>query len=245
MNIVLFDAGETDRPLPLYDPRARHIVKILRKGAGDSFEAGIVNGNSGRAVIRGITETELLFDFVPSGDGRPLYPVRLIVGFPRPIQLKRLLRDAASLGVGEVHLAGTELGEKSYMKSTLVERGAAEVSLREGSSQAKSTHVPSLFMHESVPQCLASLERGGGTRLVMDNISPEIPLSRLEERLPAEKLAVPVYAAVGSERGWTDSERRALCAAGFLPCSLGKRVLRTETAVTVCISLILSKLGYI
>ena len=64
---------------------------------------------------------KLFYDFVPETDGKELFPLKMIIGFPRPIQLKRLLRDIAALGVCEVHLTGTELGEKSYMQSNLVE----------------------------------------------------------------------------------------------------------------------------
>ena len=52
----------------------------------------------------------------------PCYKIKLIVGISRPIQLRRLLRDVVSLGVAEIHLTGTELGEKSYLKSNLLEK---------------------------------------------------------------------------------------------------------------------------
>ena len=55
----------------------------------------------------------------------------------------------------------------------------------------------------------------------------------------------PVIAAIGSERGWTDAERDMLEQNSFTLCSMGKRVLRTETAATVSASIILSSLGYL
>ncbi|WP_162510898.1 RsmE family RNA methyltransferase, partial [Treponema endosymbiont of Eucomonympha sp.] len=51
------------------------------------------------------------------------------------------------------------------------------------------------------------------------------------------------WAAVGSERGWTERERGALTEAGFTLCSLGERVLRTETAATAAAALILDAMG--
>jgi RsmE family RNA methyltransferase len=51
------------------------------------------------------------------------------------------------------------------------------------------------------------------------------------------------YAAIGSERGWTDNERSLFKEAGFAWCSMGIRVLRTETAATVAMSLILQSMG--
>ena len=54
-----------------------------------------------------------------------------------------------------------------------------------------------------------------------------------------------LVAAIGSERGWTDKERDFLVEKGFTLCSMGERILRTETAATVAGSIILSQLGLI
>ena len=125
MNICLFSQDEISQPLPLRDERAQHILKVLHKDVGDTFTAGIIGGQSGVAKITGRGEEGISFEFAAGGDGKPLTNLEMIIGFPRPIQLKRLLRDIAALGVCRVHLTGTDLGEKSYMQSNLVEHGAA------------------------------------------------------------------------------------------------------------------------
>ena len=51
-----------------------------------------------------------------------------------------------------------------------------------------------------------------------------------------------MVAAIGSERGWTAAERRLFCEAGFTLCSMGQRVLRTETAATTATAIILSQM---
>lgn len=146
MNICLFKQEELNRPLSIKDERGEHIIKILHKKEGDTFSAGVINGMAGTATIKKIENGEITFDFAPDSEGKNLYPLKMIIGFPRPIQLKRLLRDIAALGVQEVHLTGTELGEKSYMQSNLVEHGTAYQMLLDGTVQAASTHVPDLFL---------------------------------------------------------------------------------------------------
>ncbi|MBQ5536730.1 MAG: RsmE family RNA methyltransferase, partial [Treponema sp.] len=47
------------------------------------------------------------------------------------------------------------------------------------------------------------------------------------------------------ERGWTERERDFLESASFSLCSMGNRVLRTETAVTVASSIILDRMGFL
>lgn len=252
VNIVLFEEGELASPLPLCDHRVKHIQKILKKGVGDSFDAGIVNGAAGTAEIRSVSPQGMEFRFEASGDGKPLHPVTMIIGFPRPIQLKRLLRDIASLGVSQVHLCGTELGEKSYLKATLSQPEELTAMLKDGSIQAKSTHVPQVFVHQDVASCLdfvagnTCIHVAGNPRIyvALDNIEPTASLQGfLSSKFSADEVKrAGVVAAIGSERGWTDNERQLFRKKGFTLCSMGERVLRTETAATTAVAIILSNM---
>ncbi len=245
MNIVLFSETEISKPLALSDSRCKHILNILHKKTGDSFTSGIIGGKAGKAVITNIDENFLYFSFEPETDGNPLKPVIMIIGFPRPIQLKRLFRDMAGLGVSQLHLVGTELSEKSYLKSNMIVNGEAETALLEGTMQAKSTHVPELFVHESVAKCIQELKNQNPEciKILLDNIEPECSLSLKMEKALKTKNHFPVIAAIGSERGWTDKERKLFRQNGYSLCSMGNRVLRTETAATVAASIILEKSG--
>jgi RsmE family RNA methyltransferase len=241
MNIVLFE-GEPF--FPRNDDRYQHIRKILKKGSGDRFFAGIVDGPEGEATITALDDAGLSFSFAPARDARGLYPVHLVVGFPRPIQLKRLLRDVASLGVASVTLAGTDLGEKSYRDSTLVDRGAARAGLLEGCSQAGATSVPRLEMMNSIDAALDSFRALGRVRIILlDTERPDCPLYRSPE-LARVSEATPLALFIGSERGWTTRERALFRDAGASVCSLGSRILRTETACAAAIAIALSGAGF-
>lgn len=272
MNICLFSEDEIDKTLEWNDERAIHLNKVLHKKTGDTFSAGIINARAGTATITetiphenpktGKIELSYKFTFAPESDGKKLFPLKMIVGFPRPIQLKRLLRDVAGLGTAEIHLTGTELGEKSYMQSTLVERGAAAKMLLDGTVQAASTHIPELFLHTSLAECLKTLfpenqssaPQKQNARFALDNVKPESSLQKLVSQFrdsleknesPSPAYDAEIFAAIGSERGWTDSERSLLTQNGFTLCSMGNRILRTETAATVSASIILSTLGFL
>lgn len=221
--------------------------------------ARLFNSQGASSVPSGTAHTNL------QDRSKPLLPMTLIVGFPRPIQLRRLLRDAASLGCKAVHLTGTELGDKNYMKSTLVERGAAEKMLWDGAVQAGSTYVPRLQMHKTLAECLDVFSGGCGAATdlasagaqpkaelsadgvadsgnraarclaALDNVRPVCSLlAFLQNRADASETAFAgkrhVALAIGSERGWTESERDLLCGRGFTLCGMGERILRTETA---------------
>ena len=241
MNICLFTEEECTRIIPRKDERAEHIIKVLHKNTGDSFDAGIIGGKAGKATITNISNDGISFSFVPESDGKPLYPLTLIIGFPRPIQLRRLLRDVAGLGAEQVILVGTELGEKSYLKSNVVQDGGAYQMLLDGTAQAASTHIPELSVEESLEKALSRLQ----------DFAPDSALVALDNRRATNSLSKwlnqtnpnKVVAAIGSERGWTEHERDILERYGFTLCSMGTRVLRTETATTVASSIILDKFG--
>ncbi len=266
MNICLFESHEIGQPLPLRDERAQHIIKILHKKTGDSFYAGIIDGPDGQATITAINSApqksadgkkefasgSLEFIFTPNTNPVPLYPLTMVIGFPRPIQLKRLLRDIAGLGVQNIHLTATELGEKSYLNSELAKPSECRKMLLEGVEQAGGTCIPKVFFHHSLKECLDVVkaeyqDAGCANCLCLDNINPSMSLGAyLEKSLLAPgsaKNLVPVVAAIGAERGWTDKERAMFRERGFSLISMGSRILRTETACTVAASLILSRMG--
>ena len=276
MNICLFAQEEIDRPLKASDSRAIHIKKILHKGAGDTFAAGIIGQSAGLAKITSIggncsqgqnaaddgADGDIFFDYEAQSDGKPLNPLHMIIGFPRPIQLKRLLRDMAALGVSSVRLCGTELGEKSYLKARLSEPEEVYKMLLDGTVQAASVHVPKPYVYPSLSACLdeiggqdvlqgqnegalsksdASPKSAAPLLLALDNVGAAQSLdSFLKDNPPAAR---PVFAAIGSERGWSPAERALLEERGFVRLGMGSRIMRTETAATVSASLILSAMG--
>lgn len=282
MNIFLFRPDELSKSIALKDERVQHLIKVLHKKVGDNFFAGIIEGDVGTATITRIgnkTDDDggtVDFSFTPDDKRSPdrskqLLPITLIVGFPRPIQLRRLLRDVAGLGCETVHLTGTELGDKNYMKSTLVERGAAEQMLYDGTVQAGSTHIPKLEIHKSLSECLdcisgkisanseASAGAGNNLLIALDNVRPACSLLAFLRKASVSIDALAnsadskctargestrhIVLAIGSERGWTEHERDLLCECGFTLCGMGERILRTETAATAAVAITVAMCG--
>jgi 16S rRNA (uracil1498-N3)-methyltransferase len=242
MNVILFEPDEIGKPLSRFDPRGEHVLKVLKKKEGERFEAGIVDGSLGEAVLDEIGEKQLRFSFNPIGESPSLYPVRIVIGFPRPIVLRRLLKDLSTLGVESISLAAGDTGEKSYLDSNFLKGKAPRDALVDGAMQGFTTRLPSLSVYPSLDRylaSLASLDESPGSRVCLDNRDPETRFSGLEGA------ASPMTVAVGSERGWSDRERGLFAKAGFVSAGLGDRVLRTETACTVAVILALEKLGII
>lgn len=157
MNLILFRQDELGKPIPKRDERAIHLIKVLHKTAGDTFDAGLLNGPLGQGRITAIEpDGALLVDLDLNIPPPPRHPLRVAVGFPRPIQLRRLLRDLSSLGVSYIDLLVTELGEKSYQDTTLLTDGGAEQALIEGAIQSRDTSLPVIKTYRSLKAWLAA-----------------------------------------------------------------------------------------
>ena len=242
MNLILFEEHEKNSLLPKYDARAVHLIKILRKKEGSEFEAGIIGGMSGKGKIEKINhDGSINFSLDLMQPPLQRLPVRMAVGFSRPIQIRRILRDLSSLGISAIDLFGTELGEKSYRKTNLLNDGGARTALIEGASQSRDTSLPELAVFYSLKEWLERKpwEKSPQPAILAaaDNVRPNGALAEI--KCEGHSLVI----AVGSERGWSDNERSLLESAGFLRLSLGTRSLRTETACIAAAVLALTQQG--
>jgi 16S rRNA (uracil1498-N3)-methyltransferase len=243
VNILILEAAEVGARIPRGDRRWSHVKKILKKGPGDRLAAGLADGLLGEAVVRELDDSSLVLDFEPGPEPPALAPLRLILGFPRPIQAARILKDLTSLGVEEIHLTATELGEKSYAQSSIFRDRDFRGQLLEGAEQSGNPRLPKVFTHWNLRLCLQALEaRASAAPAPGDRIFLH-PYGPTESLGAATSFEAPLTLAVGSERGWTENEVAQLRAAGYAPRSLGRRILKTETAVLAATVLGLAKLG--
>lgn len=261
MNIILLRQEELSGgnfSFAKTDERFLHIKKVLKLGAGAVFKAGIIDGEKGTAEITSFSDELLTARFTVAdkadggADDSVLPPIRLILGFPRPIQLRRILRDVAGLGIEALYLTGTELGEKSYLQADIAAETEIERLLIDGCSQAGDTHIPKVYRAYSVRHFFDRYE---------DDIRPDHLRAVLDVPFQIEQgdtLCVPamyplpqlqwdgrqtLWLAVGNERGWSLNERLLFAKKQFTAYTMGRRILRTETAVTSAVAVCLANSG--
>jgi RsmE family RNA methyltransferase len=238
VNIILFSPPEVELPLPGKDARARHILQVLRRRPGDTFDAGLINGPRGKGTLLALErDGALRLSFAWGGSPPALPPICLVVGLPRPQTARDILREGASLGVARMEFVRTERGEPSYARSTLWLSQEWHNLLVAGAAQAFTTRLPEVRHGHPLAAALAG-RPAGETRLALDNYEGAGALGATA--VPPE---AGVTLALGAERGWTAGERTLLRNHGFVFVHLGDRVLRTETACIAAISLLRAKLG--
>ncbi len=241
MNLVLFEPAELDRPLPRRDRRAVHLVAVLRRGVGDTFDAGLVNGPRGKGTVTALTADTLTFTFAWGPPPAARTALALVVGLPRPQTARDILRDATTLGATALHFVRTEKSDPGYGQSTLWSSGEWRRHVLAGAEQAFDPAIPDVTFSHPLAETLGLLAASPSppaTRLALDNYESAAALS--DFHVLREK---SVVLAIGAERGWSAAERAALRAHGFALVHLGARVLRTESAVTAALAIVRAKLG--
>lgn len=231
MNIILIDPAEvSNQRVILRDRRSEHIRNVLGAAIGATLRTGLINGPMGSSTVISITADAV--ELATSHHGPP--PERpatdLILALPRPIMLKRIFSQAATFGVRRIYLINASRVEKSFFSASLLEEKNYYPLLLHGLEQAVDTMVPGVSIHKRfrpfVEDLLPRLVNDCPVRLAAHPGS--FPLLPQTVALP---LTERIVMAIGPEGGWVDFEIDMFRAVGFQPFSMGRRILRVDSAV--------------
>ena len=235
MNLVLINKEESVRGMPIEDPRAVHLTQTVGLQTGKTFFVGIKNEFRGLATIQEINQ-RLVFTVEWEKEKQVRLPLELLVGLPRPQTAKKILYDAASLGIHRIIFFVSEKGDPGYLSSSLWKNNEWEDFLLRGTEQACSCQVPEVIHVSSIEEGLKLLNPKSW-RVCLDPYTAKDPLKTNMSKFSFGTLAI------GPERGWSDDERSVLKINGFNFYHLGDRILRVETACTAGSILMLAELN--
>ncbi|MBW2658549.1 MAG: 16S rRNA (uracil(1498)-N(3))-methyltransferase [Deltaproteobacteria bacterium] len=234
MNIILAESDEiTDKQIRLIDYRAEHIIKVLRSQVGDMVRFGIISGGRGQAEIIDLKKKYPFFvdlSIEISDLQVTVPPVDLILALPRPIMLKRILSQVTALGVGTIHLVNANRVEKSFWEASIVAENRFRPYLLQGLEQAVDTRLPRISLHRRFKPFIEDFFPTIKDRCQVSIIAHPGSQSTLQQNVERESGRVAL--AVGPEGGWVDYEVGKFREQGFIDCSIGKRILKVDTAVT-------------
>ncbi|GAB4412683.1 MAG: 16S rRNA (uracil(1498)-N(3))-methyltransferase [Thermodesulfovibrionales bacterium] len=232
--------------LPLKEPsekihitgeRARYITTVLRCREGDEILIFDGKGTSYRTIINNITKKEVLVELsgvIPCDTESPLDLV-LIQGILRGEKMDIVIQKTTELGVKEIIPAITERSQIRETRKLSRWRKIAE----EASRQCGRTIVP--VIHELIPfndifssasPCSPYFRKYNGLLFWEDR---GIKITEVKERLGG---CQSLIIAIGPEGGFTREEVRAAERRDFIVASLGRRILRAETAAISAVTMI-------
>lgn len=220
----LRDAGP-DLELP---PGAARHVQVLRLQPGAPVVLFDGHGGEWSAQVERIGRQSVqvrLGAFVDVDRELPL-PVTLALGMPANDRMDTLVEKACELGAAAIQpllcersvlrLAG-ERAERKVAHWQAVAVAACE--------QCGRTRVPAIAPVRSLPEWLAGLAMPAGERRLLMSLDDARPLA--EATAGARSALVSLS---GPEGGLAPAEERLARERGFVPVSLGPRVLRADTA---------------
>jgi RsmE family RNA methyltransferase len=227
VNLLIFEAGELNASgqLPLSGRRLQHLNDILKLKAGDSLRVGELEGAIGSATVVAIDQHQALLSLKLDAAPPPALELTVVLALPRPKMLRRILRGLAESGVKDIHLINSYRVEKSYWQSPLLSEASLREALLAGLEQAMDTTLPWVQLHRRF-------------RPFAEDLLPALCQGR--ESLLADPLAEQHYPSVpdapglliiGPEGGFIPFEVKMLVAAGARGVTLGRRILRVETAL--------------
>ena len=173
----------------------------------------------------------------------PRPQVDLLLAMPRPKVLKRLWAQLAALGVGRIVLLRAEKVERYYFDSHVIAPEFYDKLLREGLQQARCTHMPQV----SVEPLFKPFVEDRMNSLFSDHLrllADPSGMRCLGDFAPSVSDHARTVLAVGPEGGWTPYEIDLLREHGFELFGLGRRILRTDTAVVGLLTLFAQMTGF-
>jgi 16S rRNA (uracil1498-N3)-methyltransferase len=246
------NSGPLDKNMALNGGTGPEIVeqlsRVLRAKAGDRvvlvpLERGNNKNEAGHLfeyhyVIETAHKKEVSLSFtekVRNANELP-FSLGLVLCLPnKPDKLSLILQKAVELGVSWVHLVTSDF---SRMKHALREERLLKI-MTEAAEQSERALVPTLMMGGTLRDYL----RGSPENLFIameredSRTLPEVLEGRDDGRDNDESGSRDVLILIGPEGGFSYEEKNAIHERGLTCFTLGKRVLRMETAAVVALGI--------
>jgi 16S rRNA (uracil1498-N3)-methyltransferase len=161
---------------------------------------------------------------------KPSLEVTLLLAIVKFDAFEWAIEKATELGVSKIVPLAAARSEKGLLAAATKRSERWRKILLEASQQSRRLSVPHLE-GLTKPECaFVSCKSGAG--VMLSELSTAHPLRAVLAGLAGANAVM----TIGPEGGWTDAEFAAAESAGFRQASLGKLILRTETAVIAALA---------
>ncbi|MBQ8956758.1 MAG: 16S rRNA (uracil(1498)-N(3))-methyltransferase [Lachnospiraceae bacterium] len=214
-----------------------HIKNVLRMKPGEVIS--VSDGNSGneyRCHIEGFTDDAVhcRLDFIKEAGTELPVRVYLFQSLPKGDKMELVIQKAVELGVTEVIPVASKrcvvkLDDKKaaakVMRWNSIANAAAKQSMRQT--------VPEVREVMDFDEALSYAEKCD-VKLIPYELAEDF--SRTRQIISGLKPGCSVAVFIGPEGGYAEEEIAGAQAKGVIPITLGRRILRTETAAMVVLS---------
>ncbi|MGN0181702.1 MAG: 16S rRNA (uracil(1498)-N(3))-methyltransferase [Candidatus Ornithomonoglobus sp.] len=220
----------TDTEIIIDSEDAKHIKKVLRLGEGDEITVCDGRGIDYSARIREIDSSRVICDILDSRrcDTEPKVKVTLYQGLPKAAKMDYIIQKTTELGITKIVPAKMSRCvvklENEAAERKKVERW--QKIAYEAAKQSGRGAVPEVAMPMTVDEIIDELQNAD-LAFAPYECEQETRLKAVLENAGNVK---NVSFIIGPEGGFDITEIEKLKAAGIQTITLGRRILRTETA---------------
>ncbi len=209
---------------------AHHVGRVLRAQPGQVYE--LSDGAHVRlGRVENVTRDEVefaLLEEIPSY--QPTVHTTLLLAIVKFDAFEWALEKATELGVATIVPVATARSEKGLIAGAAKRAERWQKILAGASEQSRRVRVPEL--QGATRTADAFRAASADLKVLLSERERAQSLKEILARAHPQRVAL----AIGPEGGWTDEEFAEAGAAGFREASMGKMILRTETAVTAALA---------
>ena len=228
-----FFAEHISDEMTLSEEESRHARNVLRLAEGDEVTLFDGSGKEYSAIVTAVAKGGISVHVVrESASGRePKTWVFLLIGALKGDKTELVVQKATELGVSRIGVFSSRYCS-AYMNGNKLER--LNRVAREAAKQCLRASVPRVEYFETLEEALRA-----GAECVTRLFACEF----ISETEKAIDTGATVCAVVGSEGGFAEEEYALAQRLGYCGVSLGKRILRAETAAIALVSVIMHEAG--
>lgn len=212
---------------------AEHLVRVLRVEPGQVYEISD-NRDLYLAEIETARKSVVSFRVREKFASQPVpVAITLAAALIKFDRFEWLIEKATELGVSVIQPFEAARSERGLVDASQKRHVRWEKIAMEASQQSRRVHLPRI---ERVVPFAKALEATAKLKLLLDEdpAAPGLLAGLPRERTPADDVAL----LLGPEGGWTAEEREQAVQSGWVPCSVGRTILRAETAGMAALAVI-------
>jgi 16S rRNA (uracil1498-N3)-methyltransferase len=218
--------------------QSHHCAQVMRQNVGDIFAVFDGHGTEAKARITEIGRDAVKFAVLAKAAApRAAFPVCLAQALTKAKSMDLIIEKATELAVSEIaplqsdHSVAQVDDEKAEAKVEKWRKLTIESAKQCGQNWLPAVHAP-----QAPKDFVATLPKGA-LKLIASLQPDARPLKAvLREQLGTLKPGTPIVVMIGPEGDFTPAEIGQARSSGFLPVSLGKIILRAETAAFFVLS---------
>ncbi|MEW5740522.1 MAG: 16S rRNA (uracil(1498)-N(3))-methyltransferase [Myxococcota bacterium] len=228
--------GAAEGTLTVDGPRFHYLARVLRLTAGDALEVFDGTGRAFDARVTAVAEASASLALGPSRAAPLPRALTVVQGLPKGDKLEWVLQKGTELGVSAfvpAACARSVVKLDAKAAASRVERWRRIV--EEAARQCGRADVPPVTPPAPLLDAVAGLPDAPAV-FVLDEAERAVSLSHAFA--PLRDARRPLALVVGPEGGLERAEVDALLTRGAVPVSLGRLILRTETAALAAVSVL-------